>query len=523
MPNRPNILFLLSDEHSFRFLSARSPERDGEPCRTPTLDRLIQQGVHFETAYCQMPLCTPSRMSMLSGRHSHRCPVLWPDTPTFASHLGQHGYATAAVGKMHLQGSRQYAGFGARPYGDFNAPSPGHQKDPLFLPGVQDHIFMPSIIEDAGLSDIPESLLQEQFVVREATAWLREHRHAHPNQPWLMYTSFVHPHFPMNAPRRFFERYYPEGVTPPKVGRNGDAQNHPMTLEALRSDSGESQGHPAEEITAEQTLRARAAYAACVDQLDEIIGDFLAVLERDGLLDNTVIVYTSDHGELAGEHGLWWKQTWHEASTRVPLIVSLPEHRQGQLSSAEVTAPVSLADIFPTLCGLTGTPLIEDLDGIDLTAAVRGDACSALAARPGVIVENLGKGYRMIRSPRYKYIACHTYEDLAFDLIDDPDEQRNLAGRAAGETAAELEELKSVLFDGFDFAEAIEATRRESAQYHRQYPSRIKPRTSNQIMRGDGMLVEADQPLYYPDVVSEDPRRDFSDCPQQRRASRRRR
>ena len=129
----------------------------------------------------------------------------------------------------------------------------------------------------------------------------------------------------------------------------------------------------------------------------------------------------------------------------------------------------------------------------------------------------------MIRSPRYKYIACHTYEDLAFDLIDDPDEQRNLVGRAGGETAAELEQLKSALFDGFDFAEAIEATRRESAQYHKQYPSRIKPRTSNQIMRGDGMLVEADQPLFYPDVVSEDPRRDFSDCPPQRRASRRRR
>ena len=231
-----------------------------------------------------------------------------------------------------------------------------------------------------------------------------------------------------------------------------------MTLEALRSDGGESQGHPAEEITAEQTLRARAAYVACVDQLDEIIGDFLAVLERDGLLDNTVIVYTSDHGELAGEHGLWWKQTWHEASVRVPLIVSLPEHRKGQLSPAEIAAPVSLADIFPTLCGLTDAPLLDDLDGIDLAPAVRGDACPALAARPGVIVGHLGKGYRMIRSQRYKYIAFHSCEDLAFDLMDDPHEQRNLAGHAAGEMAAELEKLKSALFEGFDFEEAIEST-----------------------------------------------------------------
>ena len=190
---------------------------------------------------------------------------------------------------------------------------------------------------------------------------------------------------------------------------------------------------------------------------------------------------------------------------RVPLIVSLPEHRRGQLSSAEITAPVSLADIFPTLCGLTDAPLLDGLDGIDLTPAVRGDACPALAARPGVLVENLGKGYRMIRSQHYKYIAFHTYDDLAFDLIDDPDEQRNLVGpRRRGDghrTGANSSPRSS---RAFDFEQAIESTRRESAQYHKQYPSRITPRTSNQIMRGDGMLVEADQPLYYPEVVSED-------------------
>ena len=523
MVARPNILFLFSDEHSFRFLSSRSPERGGEPCRTPCLDRLVDQGVHFETAYCQVPLCTPSRMSMLSGRHPHLCPVLDPGVPTFASHLDAHGYATAALGKMHLPGSCQYAGFGTRPYGDFAAPSPGHQKDPLALPGVRDHIFMPSIIDDVGLSDIPEAMLQEQVVAREATAWIREHEHASPEQPWLAYCSFVHPHFPMNAARRFFERYYPEGVSAPWVGRSGDSRDHPSTLEALRSDSGESQGHPTEEITAEQTLRARAAYVACVDQLDEIIGDFLAILERDGLLDNTVIIYTSDHGELAGEHGLWWKQTWHEASVRVPLIVSLPEHRKNQLPPAEIATPVSLGDIFPTLCGLTDTPLLEDLDGIDLAPAVVGDACPALEARPGVIVEHVGKGYRMIRSQRYKYIAFRTGQDLAFDLVDDGDEQRNLLDSATGDVAAELDKLKSMLFDGFDFEEAIESTGRERVQYQQRYPSRIKPKTCNQIMRGDGMLVEVDQPLDCPDVVSQDPRRDFSDYPQQRRASRRRR
>ena len=525
--DRPNILFLLSDQHSYRFLSSLPPERGGEPCRTPALDQLARQGLRFDAAYCQTPLCTPSRTSLLAGRHAHRCPVLWPETPTFASQLGVHGYATAAVGKMHLPGSRQYAGFSARPYGDFNAPSPSHQKDPLSLPGVRDHIFMPSIIEDVGISDIPESMLQEQYVVRESLAWLREQRNAASEQPWLLYASFVHPHFPMNAPRRFCERYWPKGVTPPKVSAGGDGQDHPSTQGALRALGGESQGHYCADITPEQTLRARAAYFACVDHLDEIIGDFLALLERDGLLDNTIVVYTSDHGELGGEHGLWWKQTWHEASARVPLIISTPAHRRGEVAPTVIDDPVSLGDLFPTLCGLADAAPPGDLDGADLSPVLRGEACPALAERPGVFVENLnphagaGTEYRLIRSARYKYIAFNECDDLAFDMLEDPDEQRNLMGRAQGEVADELAQLRSAIYADFAFPEAMESLRRERAEFVRRFPSRIKSSTSNQIMRGDGMLVEADQPLDCPHIASEDPRMDFADCPQERRAPRR--
>ena len=348
MSDQPNILILLSDEHSFRFLSARSLARGGEPCKTPTLDGLISQGVHFDQAYCQNPVCVPSRVGLLSGRLSSRCGFLGPEVPTIASHLGDHGYATATVGKMHLVGSRQFAGFNARPYGDFTAPSPAHQKDPLHLPGARDHIFMPSIIDDVGHSDIPESLLQEQVVVRESLAWLREQRHKNADEPWLLYASFVHPHFPLNAARRFFDRYYPEGVTPPRVGRTGDAADHPMTLGALRTESAESQGHYAEHITAEQTQKARAAYFACVDQFDEMLGDFLTLLERDGFFGQ----YGGDFIHLITAN--WQVNTVcggnariTEASTRVPFIVSLPEHRRGVLDAREVTAPVSLGRCIP--------------------------------------------------------------------------------------------------------------------------------------------------------------------------------
>ena len=518
MSDRPNILFLMSDEHSFRFLSSRPYEEGGEPCHTPNLDALIAQGCNFDKTYCSMPLCTPSRMSLLCGRHTHRCgawsnaSVLDPEIPTFASHLGQHGYATATIGKMHLGGSLQHAGFQARPYGDFGGPC-AHQSDPLDRLQVQETpgMAMRSRTVDVGISQIPESMLQEQVVTRESIAYLRQQRHAHPDQPWLLYASFSRPHFPLTAPRRFFERYYPEGVTPPRVGYTGDSVDHPMTLGAIK-------GFRTGEIGDKEMMKARAAYFACVDLLDEIIGDFLTVLQRDGLLDNTVIVYTADHGELAGEHGLFWKNTWHEAAVRVPFIFSLPEHRRGELASTKVTTPVSLADAFPTLCGLTGVPLGDGLDGVDLSTAIRGESCPLLEERPGIITESLpprwgeGTEFRMIRSPRYKYVAFRGCKDLAFDLENDPDEQHNLLRDAGDDVPHELDDLRTHLMDNFDFNE-VDKLRATHEALREKYPTRVKPRTPNQILRGDGRLVEADQPLYDSDVVSENMKADFEDFP----------
>lgn len=517
---KPNILFLLSDEHSYRFLSSRPSDRGGEPCRTPTLDGLIERGAHFETAYCQYPLCVPSRVAMLSGRPSSECAVLSPDVPTIASHLGDHGYATATVGKMHLMGSRQMAGFQHRPYGDFTAPSPAHQKDPLNLTGPRDHIFMPSVLRDPGVSDIPESLMQEQIVTREATAWLREQRYQAPDQPWFLMTSFAHPHFPMNAAPRFFNHYFPDRVTPPRIGRTGDTVDHPLTLGALRSESGESQGLFLEDVTEEQTFKARAAYFACVDQFDEMLGDFLAILDRDGFLDNTIIIYTSDHGELAGEHGLWFKRTWHEASIRVPFIVSTPDHRKRDLNGSGITAPVGLGDLFPTVCGFAGVKPPDGLRGIDLSTIATGGRSRELEERDGPIIENLagfagpGTEYRAIRSERYKVVTFRDCEDLAFDLSTDPDEQINLLKDGSGPVPAEVERLRSSLTESFDYDSVQQNLKDQRKAFADAFPARVSPKTANQILLGDGRLVDADMHLEYPNVVSKRPSDDFDDWPE---------
>lgn len=508
--SRPNILLLQSDEHSYRFLSARSHSNGGEPCHTPTLDGLIAEGTHFETTYCQMPLCSPSRISMLCGRHSHRCgawgnnAILPPELPTFATQLGAHGYATCNVGKMHLGGSRQLAGFQHRPYGDFGGPC-AHQFDPLDLfdsEGLKPGMDMRSRTADAGLSQIPESLLQEQMVARESIAWLREQRHARAEQPWLLYASFSRPHFPLTAPRRFFERYFPQGVTPPRIRRTGDSAEHPMTLGAIK-------GFRTDEIDEAEMLKARAAYFASVDFLDEMLGDFLAILERDGLLDNTIIIYTSDHGELCGEHGLFWKNTWHEASARVPLIVSTPAQRNGTQAAQEIATPTSLADLFPTLCGLAQAEIPDGLDGIDLSDVVRGAPCAELAARAGIITESVaprwgeGTEFRMLRNARYKYVAFRDCEDLAFDLEKDPDEQVNLLKNAEGEVATELGELRRGALENFSFDAAEETRKKQVTELREKFPARVQCLTPNQILRGDGKLVEADGALYEPKVISD--------------------
>ena len=512
MANQPNVLILHSDEHSFRFLSARSKERGGEDVDTPTMDGLVEQGVNFDAACCQYPLCTPSRIAMLTGRHAHRCgawsngSILRPELPSIGSQFQANGYKTATAGKFHLGGSLQHAGFSARPYGDFGGPC-GHQDDPFHSDGG-----MRSRTIDAGISDVPEAFLQENMIVRESVALLREHKAANPEQPWLVYNSFSRPHFPLTCPRRFYERYYPDRVTDPRVGHTGDTADHPMTLGAIK-------GFRTDEITEEEVVKGRSAYFGSVSFLDEILGDYLAILNRDGLLDNTVIIYTSDHGDMVGEHGLWWKNTWHEGSMHVPLIVSLPEHRSGGLASSEVTQAVSLADLFPTLCGLTDTPKPDGLDGVDLSDAIRGDSCAALDQRVGAITESLnprwgeGTEFRMIRSENYKYVAFRDCEDIAIDMQADPDEQHNLVGKATGDVAAELEKMRSEVLDGFSFDE-VEAERdRDQKELRAKYPKRTECKTPNQILLGDGRLVEADAPLYLPEIVSRSPAEDFDDFP----------
>jgi choline-sulfatase len=273
-------------------------------------------------------------------------------------------------------------------------------------------------------------------------------------------------------------------------------------------------GFQAEAIGHGETMRARAAYFACVSYLDGVLGDLLARLAADGLLDHTIVVYTTDHGELAGEHGVWWKNGWYEGCTRVPLILSLPEQRRHDAPPRTVATPVGLVDLFPTLCDLAGLPVPDGLAGRSLAAAARTGApladqpvfCDALTPRWGA-----GNEFRAIRWRTWKYVVFRAAPPLFFDLAADPGEQTNLAeARLAGDALAARAYLAQVAAESIDFAAAEQDRKLRDGKLHLEFAQNLPPSTGNLYLMPDGRLLNADDLLYHPTVIAERPEDAFS-------------
>jgi len=511
----------MSDEHNHRFFSHRGDR--GEPVQTPTLDGLAWSGTNFETTYCPVPLCAPSRKCILTGKTANNCQaysnetVTEPEHRTLPEQFSESGYETCLIGKMHFQGKRQFNGFDRRPYGDLTGhgvQQPSHQPDPIHpetrdVQSRREGIEFGTRIPKAGVTEIPESMLQEQVVTRETISYLRDHRHRRPDEPWFVCASFSRPHFPLTAPRRHFERYWPDDVPEPPVGFEGDTTGHPFTR-AKRE----------KELTGEfdrETLRrARAAYLACVDYLDEVIGELLETLEREGMLEQTIVVYVSDHGDLAGEHGLWWKNSWHEGSTRVPMFVQHPAQRQGELDASRLATPVSLLDLYPTLCELANVNVPDGLDGVSLAASIMS---GVEPEREPVFCDNLtppydidGLPYRMVRDGQYKYVQFKDAPELLFDVEDDPTEQHDLSVDPTDEHDRVLDQLRATVDQTLDF-DALEQQKDAYRSQFEEYQLGIPPGTGNAYLMPDGRLIDAGTPLYKPDVLANDPSKVFSDWP----------
>jgi choline-sulfatase len=451
----------MSDQHSRQALGAGG----SGPVRTPNLDRLAASGVTFTDAYCPAPLCVPSRMSFMTGRTPSRnrvwdnAHVLSSAIPTWAHYLGAAGYETALIGRMHFVGADQRHGFEKRPLGEFSACHPGAP-----VAGGEAYTRVPvegcsqdrRAVEAVGTG----TTINEWFdrrVAEETVCYLRSRASGGGGRPFAAVAGFVLPHNPYFAPRDLFE-YYLDRVDVPDAGQSPPASTRRHMRKRGYLD-------PAE-IPADRVRLARAAYLALCELFDSLFGEVLDALDETGLAENTLLVYCSDHGEMAGEHGLWCKSCYYEGSAGVPLIARLP----GVTAAGSRTDAVcSLLDLGPTLCELAGAEPMTDVDGrslLPLTGGRRPDdwpdeTFSELAdleywpRRPG-------SGYqasRMIRSGRWKLWLDADAEKLPpvlFDLQEDPGEKRDLG--ASPEHAEVRRGLLARLNEGWDPGEVARAS-----------------------------------------------------------------
>lgn len=480
---RPNILWIIAEQHNPHIAGFAG----NQIVNTSALDHLAERSTRFDAAYCQTPLCVPSRTCTWTGKWAHHCSVwnnssvIFPEHTTLPSLLSRHGYTTAAVGKMHFRGSEQMHGFQYRPYGDLvESRFPGHQPDP---PETADGRWCNHKVGRfpfAGKTQIPESMLIDSVVTRESLSFLLEFTDTNPDEPWFFVASYSRPHFPLTSPGRYFRKYVESELQLPSL-----PEDYPETL------------HPHDrfivndfnllKFSEEEQRRALAGYYACVDYVDDCIGRLLKGLRKAGCLENTYIVYTSDHGDMAGEHGLWWKRTYYEASACVPLLISGPDIPFGETQSI----PVELVDLFPTCCDWAGIEVPKGINGESLSPLLKGN----LGARHKKIArsELLGRNqprFRMVRNERWKVVEFPDAPPRLFDLISDPGETRDLTGSSLAE--APFDELLAMIEQGGKW-NALE--KRENAD-------RKRAGTHNCLSRGavqyriNGRIIDADAHLY---------------------------
>lgn len=477
MPPRPNILFLLSDQHS-PFFSGYA----GHPVvKTPHLDRLARTGIVFDRAYCQSPLCCPSRASLLTGRYCRDLGIydnqhiLDSNGITFPRTLGTAGYRTCVIGKTHYNGE-QFQGYQERPYGDLYGQA--HQPDPRRLP-ERGAAGLGGVIETAGPSGIPLPLTQTEICVAESAKWLQTHVASRGGQPFCLSVHFDKPHFPICPPAEYLRRY--EGrVHLPDLPKGFLDRETPFVRAAMRAFGicdPERHDRAAHE-------RALAAYCACIEWMDDAIGRVLATLDYLGLAENTLVVYSSDHGEMAGERGTWQKSVFYEASARIPLIMRFPP-LTGSGGRCDAN-PVGLIDMFPTFCELAGIATPQACAGISLLPLLRGETIARDAIfSESVILHSPNDAGCMIRTGRWKYNTYLDGTDELYDLEADPGEWNNLA-TAPIHAAVRTELRKRVL--------AFWQPEQQLARYEAR-PRMAKQKHfyefSNQFIMGNGAVVDA--------------------------------
>lgn len=450
---RPNVLLIMFDQLAPQFLPMY-----GHPLvQTPAMQAISERGTLFENTYCNSPLCAPSRFSMLSGRHCSRIGAydnaaeFSSDIPTIAHYLRRAGYRTCLAGKMHLIGPDQLHGFEQRITTDMYPADFGWTPDwtrpdePQFW-----HHNMQSVVE-AGIYERTLTLDFDDEVAFESRRWIFDTARDDDTRPFFFVVSFMQPHDPYMTPQRYWDRYDHARIDMPRTPELGDDAHSQRLARLCRADE--------YRVDEARVRNARHAYYGMVSFLDDQVAALRTTLEEAGFGDDTLCILTADHGDLLGEHGLWYKMHFFEHAVRVPLMLAGPD-----IPSGRVERPVSLLDLLPTLLEYTGDGVLPELaapiDGESLLSDIEGGTATSGAP---VVAEYLAEGavapMLMVRDGRYKYIHADGDEPMLHDLVGDPLEQRNLSGDpSVSRIEAELEAIASAHWDSEAVRESVIAS-----------------------------------------------------------------
>ena len=362
--DRPNILFIQSDQHGAAVTGCY-----GDPlAQTPHLDGLAARGVVLDNVYCASPLCVPSRSSLLTGRYPYENHV-WTNrhildsgTPTFAHAMGAAGYKPVQIGRMHFLGPDQLHGYAVRLVGDHGPNYPGGRPADH---GMLDGTAGPHRVslEKSGHGQNAYQV-HDEYVTNATVDYINRlgvgMRAGQLAEPFSISVGLMLPHQPFVAHKEDYD-FYSEIMTMPRHPEPFSERLHPY-FRWWRKQCG------IEEVGDEEIFRARTAYWALVTRMDRMIGEMLEALERNGFSANTLVVYTTDHGEQVGEHGLWWKQTFYDDSVKVPAIISWPAVLPEGLHCDRV---ISQLDLSATMLDAIGAPALSRSHGRSLLSLLQ--------------------------------------------------------------------------------------------------------------------------------------------------------
>jgi choline-sulfatase len=458
--NKPNILIVMVDQLSGTFF----PDGPADFLHAPHLKALAARSARFVNAYTTSPLCLPARASLAAGQLPSRTRVydnaaeFAASIPTFAHHLRRAGYYTCLSGKMHFVGPDQLHGFEERLTTDIYPADFGWTPD-YRKPGERIDWWYHNLgsVTGAGVAETTNQMEYDDevaFCANQKLYQLARDNDDAKRRPWCLMVSFTHPHDPYVARKRFWDLYEGCRNLEPKVAPIAFAAQDPHSQRLMLACD-----YARFNVTKDDVRRSRRAYFANVSYLDEKVGQLIDSLRRTRVLDDTVIFFCADHGDMLGERGLWFKMNFFEGSARVPLLVAGPGIPPGKH-----LAPASILDLTPTLCDVAGISRDEVAtwtDGESLRPLMDGGARTS-----PVLMEYAAEGSYAplvgIRKGEWKYVRCALDPDQLFNLAKDPDELTNLAGDQGH--AATLSEFRAKADAQWDLARFDAEVRESQAQ-----------------------------------------------------------